>query len=232
MTEATCILIVAVLSLTQFFTIAGAYQFGHRRGVQDAFDRAKRFTLNTAVVFVALSAVAVAGQPCNVATVNTSSVFLQTGYPGYVLYQSPQVNYAGGAVGQTYEQTKHAKVEAELAEVKAMVRALAEKGLADGTVSAKAFAAISQPMVNQFCVGCHRVAAPEAGKGFALTDIATLTAEQRLKVIAVVMSDDETVQMPKAGSPQRKAWNAEAAGALLKEVSSIKSRPVGPVAVE
>ncbi len=186
-------------------------------------------TISLALASPALFAAPLCNNSCNVATVQTSSVFLSTGYPGYVLYQPPQVAYNGGAVGQTYEQTKHAKVEAELAEVKAMLRALAEKGLADGTVSAKAFATLAQPTINQYCVACHRVAAPEAGKGFALTDIATLTPEQRLRIIEVVMSDDETVQMPKPNSPQRKAWNAEAAGAVLKEVSSIKSRPVSPV---
>ncbi len=165
---------------------------------------------------------------CNVSTVQ-SSVFLQTGYPGYVLYQTPQVNYQGGPVGQTYEQTKHAKVEAELAELKLWVKALAKKGLEDGTVDAKAFASASQKTINDYCVACHRVAAPNAGKGFALTDIAALTPEQRLRIIEVVMSDDETVQMPKPNSPQRKAWNAVAAAAVLKEVSAIKSRPVVPV---
>jgi len=183
------------------------------------------FALASPVLFAAPLCTTAA---CNVSTVQ-SSVFLQTGYPGYVLYQPPQVVYNGGPVGQTYEQTKHAAVEAKLAKMELMLQALAEKGLADGTVSAKAFATLAQPTINQYCVACHRVAAPEAGKGFALTDIATLTPEQRLRIIEVVMSDDETVQMPKPNSPQRKAWNAEAAGAVLREVSSIKSRPVSPV---
>jgi mono/diheme cytochrome c family protein len=178
---------------------------------------------------IALPSFSIAGD-CRV---NTNSVFLSTGVPGYVLFQAPQVSYGGGAqVGSSYEQTNAAKIIAQNEEILAYMRALTEKGVADGTVSVKAFAKLSQPMVNKYCVSCHRVAAPESGKGFALTDIATLTAEQRLKLIAVVMSDDEATQMPKAGSPQRKEWNAEAAGALLKEVSSIKSRPVGPVAVE
>ena len=99
---------------------------------------------------------------------------------------------------------------------------LAEKGLADGSVSAKAFAVIAQPTINQYCVACHRVAAPEAGKPFALTDIAALTPEQRIKVIEVIMTDDEAAMMPKAGSAQRKQWNAEAAAAAMREVTKAK----------
>jgi len=183
------------------------------------------------VAFVVLccGSLAVAGDVCRT---NVGSVFLSTGVPGYVLYQAPQVSYSGGPVGAQYEQTKTAKIESELAELKAMMRAYAEKGLADGTISAKAFAKVSQKTINEYCLVCHQVAAPDAGKGFALTDVASLTDKQRLRIIEVVMSDDEATQMPKPGSQQRKAWNAEAAGLLLKEVSSIKSRPVGPVAVE
>jgi len=183
------------------------------------------------VAFVVLlcGSLAIAGDVCRT---NFGSVFLSTGVPGYVLYQAPQVSYSGGPVGASYEQTKNATVEAKLAKMELMLQALAEKGLADGTVSAKAFAVIAQPTINTYCVACHRVAAPDAGKGFALTDVASLTDKQRLRIIEVVMSDDEATQMPKPGSQQRKVWNAEAAGLLLKEVSSIKSRPVGPVAVE
>lgn len=188
--------------------------------------------LSFALASPVLCAAPLCNNSCNVATVQASSAFLSTGYPGYVLYQPPQVSYGGGPVGQVYEQTKHQAVEAKLAKMELMLQALAEKGLADGTVSAKAFATISQPMVNQYCVGCHRVAAPHAGKGFALTDIATLTPEQRLRIIEVVMSEDESIQMPKPNSPQRKAWDAEAAGAVLREVSNAKSRSVVPADVK
>lgn len=172
-----------------------------------------------ALFVIALATSAVAGDVCRV---NTGSVFLSTGIPGYVLYQVPQVSYSGGPVGASYEQTKTAKIESELAELKAMMRAYAEKGLADGSISAKAFANIAQPTINQFCVACHRVAAPEAGKPFALTDIAALTPEQRIKVIEVIMTDDEAAMMPKAGSAQRKQWNAEAAAAAMREVTKAK----------
>lgn len=176
-------------------------------------------SISVALFVIALATSAVAGDVCRV---NTGSVFLSTGIPGYVLYQAPQVSYSGGPVGASYEQTKNATVEAKLAKMELMLQALAEKGLADGSVSAKAFAVIAQPTINQYCVACHRVAAPEAGKPFALTDIAALTPEQRIKVIEVIMTDDEAAMMPKAGSAQRKQWNAEAAAAAMREVTKAK----------
>lgn len=179
------------------------------------------------LTWIAVGSTALAGHPCNV-----NSVFLQSSIPGYVLYQAPQVQYAPQAVGASYQQKDHAKVESELAELKAMVRALAEKGLADGTVSAKAFAVISQPMVNKHCVHCHRVASPETGKGFPLTDIASLTFEQRMRIVALVMSENPEEQMPKPASAKATGWNAEDAGKLIREVTSIKAKPGVPAGVE
>jgi hypothetical protein len=169
------------------------------------------------MVFATICSTAVAGQPCNV-----GSVFFNAQIPGYVLYQAPQVQYSPTPVGQSYAQKDHAKVEAELAELKAMVRALAEKGLKDGSVSSAAFAVVSQPTINKYCVACHNAADPASGKGFPLTDIASLDATQHRKIFSRIVSRDPTKQMPPPEAVKRLGWDATAAGNALAELAEIE----------
>jgi mono/diheme cytochrome c family protein len=168
--------------------------------------------------------ITIAGDVCQTG-VRSSSVFLSTGYPGYMLFQAPQLSYQSGPVGTTYETKKHDDIRQEISELKAMMRAYAAKGLADGTISAESFATINQPLVNRFCVGCHSATGP--GKSFAMTDITKLTGDQHKAMGARILSDDPATQMPPAGSQQAKAMSATDASLLLREL--LKSRSAEPV---
>jgi len=158
------------------------------------------------------------------------------GYPAVPMFSvpvaTPAQNYYGGTASTQYKQTAEEESWVKLKRLEAKVDALLADAVAAGRVSGPVFATVSQPTINQYCVGCHKSASPADGKGFALTDLAKLTADQHKAIIQRIMSKDESLQMPPAKSTQRRTWNAESAGEALSEVANAKSRPVGPVAVE
>lgn len=151
------------------------------------------------------------------------------GYPAVPLFgvpvATPAQNYYGGTASNQYKQTADDDVWVKLKRVEAKLDALLADGVAQGRVSGAAFATVSQATINQFCVGCHRAASPDEGKGFALTDLAQLTPEQHKLIIKRIMTKDESRQMPPLKSQQRKNWTAESAGEALSEVAESQSKP-------
>lgn len=179
-------------------------------------------------VFLALCSPVLAGGPCN-SVLLQSPTFVQSTNLGYVLYSAPQIQAVSGATstGSSYSQKDKAELLAEIEQLKAMVRAVAEDRLASGEMSHAAFATAAQPTINAYCVGCHRGADAAAGKGFALDRISTLTDAQRQKIFRRIMAKDEAKQMPPVGSAQRSKWNSDAASKVLDELANTPELPTG-----
>lgn len=137
----------------------------------------------------------------------------------------------GGTQSTQYKQTTENEQWEKMKRIEAKLDALLSDAVASGRVSGAMFASVNQATINQFCVGCHTRAEPSEGKGFALTDLSQLTADQHKTILARVMTKDESRQMPPVKSVQRKTWNGEAAGALLEELARTPAKSDAPANV-
>ena len=139
------------------------------------------------------------------------------------LGQYPQAYY-GGTVSTTYKQSADQTQWEKMQRLEAKIDLVLSDLVAQGRVSGAILASVKQPTINQMCLPCHATADPNAGKGFALTDISALTADQHKKILRRVMTKDESLQMPPPSSVQRKTWDADKAGSLLDELANSPSK--------